>query len=121
MKRLLLLLMLVSQPAWAEWVEAGVGGEGSDEAFTLYIDPATVRKTPGGRRVWTMYSFEKPQSNSSGGPFQSARALWECDCAGERTRILQYTWHSGHMGAGRTVAYDASPSVSRWVVAAPGS
>jgi hypothetical protein len=76
MKRLLILLMLVSQPVWAGWVELGSAGKG-DAEFTHYWDPNTVRKTPNGRRAWVMNSYEQPRSS---GAYQSEKMLWELTC-----------------------------------------
>ena len=118
MKRLLILLMLVSQPVWAEWVPLGSASSGTDKAFTHYFDPETVRKTPNGRRAWTMYDYKQPQPSRSGS-YRSSRQADEFDCAGERSRFLQGSAFSGQMGAGSVVNYDNSPDV--WELIAPGS
>ena len=118
MKRLLILLMLVSQPAWAEWVELGRAGSGPDMAVTVYFDPETLRKTHNGRREWAMHSFDQRQTRSWG-TFQSVKSLNEFDCGGERTRSLQLVWYSGPMGEGRVVSSDNSPD--EWIVGSPGS
>jgi hypothetical protein len=116
---LILLGLLLAKPVWAEWVRVGTGGEGAG-ASVIYVDPATVRKTPDGRRAWTMLSYDKPQPDRvGGGTFQSSKTLWEFDCAGERKRILQFTWHSGQMAAGQVVV--AIDSLSNWTFVSPGS
>jgi hypothetical protein len=119
MKRLLLLLMLVSPPAWAGWVEVGRAGGGETTERSIYLDPATIRKTAEGRRAWRLYSFVEPQPDLGDAVYQSTKALVEYDCAGERTRDLQFSWHSGQMGTGRTVKLDDSPS--NWSVVSPRS
>jgi hypothetical protein len=116
MKRLLLLLMLVSPPVWAGWVELGPVGEGAD-AFTIYWDPATLRKTADGRRAWMMGSYEQSWTKSV--PYQSFKSLTEVDCAGERTRTLQKVLYSGPMGTGETVGQSNDPT--GWRVFIPGS
>jgi hypothetical protein len=117
MKRLLLLLMLVSQPVWAEWVEAGRSGEGTG-AHNYYWDPTTVRKTANGRRAWLMSSWDQPQTRSFGN-YQSTKELWEFDCAGERVRTLQASAYSGPNGAGEELAKRDNPVA--WSFAIPGS
>ncbi len=99
MKQLLILLMLVSQPAWADWVEMGQTLEGRD---IYYVDPATLRKTADGRRLWTMATHDSPQTHQ-GVPYRSARELIEFDCAGERSRLLQQAFFSGPMLEGTSV------------------
>jgi hypothetical protein len=118
MKRLLILLMLVSQPAWAGWVELGSAGAGTEKAFTHYIDPETVRKTPNGRRAWMMNDFERPQPDPSGS-YRSSKELEEFDCAGERNRTLQGSAFSGQMGTGLVVT--SLDSAGRWLIVSPGS
>jgi len=104
MKRLLLLLMLVSQPVWAEWVAMGTTRGGTN----YYWDPATVRKTAEGRRVWMIYSSEQPQTDL-GTAYRSSRWLEEFDCVGERTRALQWTTYSGPMLGGTSVNQWSGP------------
>ena len=118
MKRLLILLMLVSQPAWAGWVELATSGSGTDKAITHYWDPETVRKTPNGRRAWIMTDYDQPQVKSFG-TFQSTKMVNEIDCAGERVRNLQVAAFSGPIGTGEVVASDNS--LGEWVFAGPGS
>jgi hypothetical protein len=119
MKRLLILLMLVSQPAWAEWVRIGSWDGGKDGGkATFYIDPATVRKTANGRRAWSMRSHEQPFAVGFTS-HQSAKTLDEFDCAGERYRKLQSSWYSGPMGTGQSVWSSDEPD--RWTVVIPES
>jgi hypothetical protein len=115
MKRLLILLMLVSQPAWADWVELG-----STDDATNYIDPETVRKTPNGRRVWVMASLDQPKTVSFG-TYQSGKFVVEFDCRDERSRILQTSWYSGPMGSGTPIHSDRAGIHGPWEFAVPGS
>ena len=118
MKRLLILLTLVSQPAWAEWVRLGQANTGAPDSFTSYLDPATVRKTSNGRRAWLMTSFEKPQT-FFGKDYLSVRQLLEFDCVGERVRSLQVVINAGKTGDGKLV--ESSDDPSNWNVSPPGS
>ena len=112
MKRLLILLMLVSQPVWAEWVELGSTRGGT---VSVYWDPSTVRKTVNGRRAWAMISFEQPQAQSYG-TYQSSKSVDEFDCEGERYRNLQSSAFSGPMGTGNVVISSNSPSQWEFVI-----
>jgi hypothetical protein len=110
--------MVVVQPVWAEWEALGIAGRGTPEEFFSYVAPATVRKTPNGRRAWVMSSFKKPQTSASG-TFQSAKDLVEFNCAGEQLRTLQLIWHSGEFGGGSVVTSYNDPDP--WQVVSPGS
>ena len=113
MKRLLILLMLVSQPVWAGWVEWG-RTEGGQTIF--YDDPATLRKTANGRRIWMMVTYDSP--NTQGGvTHRSGRWLYEFDCAGERARGLQQELFSGPILGGSSVFEAQGPG--NWEVPAP--
>ena len=118
MKRLLILLMLVSQPVWAGWVKLSEVGSGTETAYTSYFDPATVRKTPNGRRVWGLKSFAQPQQGSRG-TYQSEKLLYEFDCNGERLRVLQWTEYSDPTGDGEMRGTRNDPE--QWIVVYPGS
>jgi len=120
MMRLVLITLglLLAQPVWAGWVVMGVGGEGATDVV-IFGDPATVRKTANGRRVWMMWSYDKPQPNSVGGTYQSTKNLEEFDCAGERFRTLQSILHSDKFGRGPMVAFDND--LGPWIVVPPGS
>jgi hypothetical protein len=114
---LILLGLLLSQPAWAEWVKL------SEEKATMdgvdyinYWDPATLRKTPNGRRAWTMANFDSAPKSSTA---RSLRTLTEYDCTAERLRILQQTAYSGEMLTGETVQSINNPNP--WSYVAPGT
>ena len=115
MKRLLILLMLVSQPAWAEWVKL-MESEGG--RTIRYIDPATLRKTADGRRVWVMWTHDSPKTHE-GTTHRSNRELIEIDCSGERERLLQVEFFSGLVLGGSSVA--KWNGTSKWAVPAPNT
>jgi len=110
MKRLLLLGLLLSQPAWAEWT-AFFETKGS----AFYMDGATIRKTESGRRVWALVDYKEAQKGSE--PYFSIKYLKEYDCAGEKTRVLQLYRHAARMGEGEVVMSDIKPT--DWEVPPP--
>ena len=117
---LILLGMLLAQPVWAEWLRLGETSSdtGREKAFAYYFDPATVRKTPNGRRAWAMWSYVQIQDGSFG-KYQTSKILYEFDCADERSRILQLTFTSGPMGTGESVFSEAEPG--HWLIPTPRS
>jgi len=103
MKRLCLLALLLSQPAWAEWT-AFFETKGS----AFYMDSATIRKTESGRRVWALVDYKEVQKGPD--PYYSIKYLKEYDCAGEKTRVLQLYRHAARMGEGEVVMSDIKPT-----------
>lgn len=72
-----LLLCSLTLPAQAApWTKVRTDKDG-----TLYVDKASIRKSDGGRKAWTLESFRKPQSAPDGKLYLSVRAqqLYDCD------------------------------------------
>lgn len=114
-KRLVLLLMVFSQPVWAEWMLM----ESSDSA-DHYLDPLTLRDANNGRRMWVMLNLKVPHRMERGGQsISSIKLLEEYDCAGERSRSLQVSSHSGAKGTGRVVESIDYPG--KWKFVSPDS
>jgi hypothetical protein len=105
MKRLLILLMLVSQPAWAEWVEIGETGGGG--LAVHYFDPATVRKTTHGRQALTLVNYVERSWYQT---FQSVISLIEFDCTRKRSRFIRGTYYWGHFGRDGVLKADNTPT-----------
>ena len=96
---LLMLFMLSSQPAYAEWVLVS----GDDEAgLKVYVDPATLRRNGSLAKMWQLYDY-KTVRTVAGDSLLSMKRFNEYDCTEERTRMLGYTWFSGNMGNGNVV------------------
>ena len=112
---LIMLLLLSSAPAYAEWVKLG----DTDEAGkTVYVDPATIRRNSNLVKMWQFYDYTTVQS-VGGIRFLTAKEQWEFDCAEGRSRVLALKEFSGNMGSG-TVVYTNS-QVGEWVAVMPGS
>jgi hypothetical protein len=118
MKQLVLLSLLLAQPAWAEWVKVTDATLNGND-YIVFWDPTTLRKTPNGRRAWSMSSFESAIKSSDGLSYKSTRTLREYDCAGERVRGLQQTLYSGAMLTGETLLEISNPS--SWSFTAPNT
>ena len=96
---LLMLQILSSQPAYAEWVLAS----GDDEAgLKVYVDTATLRRNGNLAKMWQLYDYKTVQT-VAGDSLMSMKRFNEYDCTEERTRMLGYTWFSGNMGNGNVV------------------
>lgn len=101
MKQLLLvmLLMLVSCPAIAEWVvlESPYQTPG---LRTVYVDPATIRPEGQLGTLWELRDYHFGQGGFTGRRFLSATSQKQFDCPAQRYRFLAYADFTGPMGTG---------------------
>ena len=96
---LLMVLILSSQPVYAEWVLSS----GDDEVgLKVYVDPATLRRNGSLVKMWQLYDYKTVQT-VAGDSLLSMKRFNEYDCTEDRTRMLGYTWFSGNMGNGNVV------------------
>ena len=93
---LMMLLAVVSSSAMAEWV---LIAEDKEEIFTIYADPATIRKTGNTVKMWSLDDHKMAQKPD----VISSRGLDEYDCEKKQRRPLFLAAYSGHMGKGETV------------------
>ena len=54
---LIILLLLSSSPAYAEWVKVG-----EDDSYTAYIDPDTIRHKGNRVKVWRLFDHTTIQT-----------------------------------------------------------
>jgi surface-adhesin protein E len=116
MKRLLLIILLVlsSGPAYAEWVSLGESGSGT----TVYVAPDTIRRKGDLVKMWVLYDFKSVQT-VAGTSHLSSKVQDEFDCAEELSRTLALTEFSGNMGTGKVVFSHAG--IREWQPVEPDS
>ena len=112
------LLILNSNAAYAEWVKVSDRDEAGKTVYTVYVDPATIRRNSNLVKMWQFYDYKTVQT-VGGVRFLSNKEEWEFDCVEERSRSLGLKEFSGNMGSG-TVVYTNS-QVGRWLPVVPGS
>lgn len=112
MKKALLLAAAVvaATPALAEWTRIT-----TTATDVFYLDASTIKGTGKMRRAWVLVDFK--QASELG--VLSSRRVEQFDCAEERYRTLQATYHAGQMANGKMVAADYS--TSEWTYIAPES
>jgi hypothetical protein len=98
MKYLITLMILIAQPAQAEWTEVSVDIQGNKH----FIDMDSIRINGNYRKYWGLVDYSKPQNESSGE--LSTRKKSEIDCKEEQYRWLSVTAFSEHMENGAVVA-----------------
>jgi len=102
MRKLAMVLLLISGPACAGWNSVA-----EDETGTFYADPAAAVKNGNVVRMSSLLDYKDFQRMVEVGYF-SQKTEVEYDCAGHRARALNMSLHAEHMGAGKTVYADES-------------
>lgn len=111
---LILLLIAVASPVWAEWSKIFHEVDGK----THYIDLSTIRKNGQFVKVWELADLKEMILGIS-----SAAFLKEYDCKEERERILSSNPFSGKMGSGDRVLLPRLPNEwkpNEWQYILPG-
>jgi hypothetical protein len=103
MKKLAILLLLISSPAWAGWKSIG-----EDDTGTSYADPATIVKSGATAKMWSMFDYKAFQRMVEVGYF-SQKAQVEYDCKDKQVRGLTLSLHAEHMGEGKVIYADETP------------
>jgi len=106
---LILLLIAVASPVWAEWSKTG---EANDR--TSYIDYTSLRKNGHLVKAWGLVDLKKKEEIGH----SSLVFINEFDCREERRRKLSVYFFSGQMGLGETIAKLTEPE--EWEYIRPG-
>ena len=110
MKKITSLLLLsaaftCSGHAFAEWQEIG-----KTDAFTLYVDTATIQKQGDKTQVLSMLDFKKPGQNpKTKETANSLIGLNEFDCQAIKYRPIEFKVFAGNLGKGKVVEEQKTP------------
>lgn len=114
---LMVLLVIVSSNAAAEWVKVGSTATGA-----LYVGSGTTRRVGDTVKMWGLLDFKTAQENVgnfAGKSYLSSKQQIEYECKEGQWRKLCFSWHSGNMGSGEIVLSDAKPD--KWGPVTPDS
>lgn len=116
MSRLFLIVLLVmgSGPAYAEWMWIDKGKPG----MTIYINPDTIRHKGNLVTMWELFDFETAEKMASD-PHLSFKRQSEYDCKEGRKRRLAAKFSSSNMGRGKMVYSNSAKD--QWELVPPGS
>lgn len=114
MKRSILVLLLLSTSAWAEWTLVG----GNDEV-KVYVDRATVAENGNTVRIWALFDYATAQQWSDYLTYWSRKTQAEFDCAKAQQHTQTSLLHRERMGGGESVY--TVPAGTSWRPVAPGS
>lgn len=96
---LLLMTMLFSGVARAEWIQFGRTTE-----FRIYLDQRLISKNGDYAQMWQLMDFTVAQWADAQTAVGSIKTLVEYDCAQPRSRALAGEAYTEQMGAGRLVS-----------------
>ena len=100
MRTWILLGLFAAMPAWADWSFIA-----KTEAFNLYGEANTKRKTGNLVRLWSMADYNAVQSIRLPPPllwtsYQSMRELKEFDCVSRQHRSVKTQLYAGRLAKG---------------------
>ena len=101
-KRLAIVLLLLSSPAWAAWKSVG-----EDDTATSYADPATIVRKGSTATMWSLLDYKAFQRMVEVGYF-SQKTHVEYDCGAKQLRGLSLSLHAQRMGEGKVIYEDTS-------------
>jgi len=96
---LLLLTMLFSGAAHAEWIQFGRTTD-----FRIYLDQRLISKNGDYAQMWQLMDFTVAQWADAQTAVGSIKTLVEYDCTQPRSRALLGEAYTEQMGAGRLVS-----------------
>jgi hypothetical protein len=103
MKKLAIVLLLSSTPAWAGWKAVGDSPNAKS-----YADPASIVRKDNVAAMWSLLDYNDFQRMVEVGYF-SQKALIEYNCKDRQSRGMVVSLHEGHMGEGKVIYADDSP------------
>ena len=106
----LILILLSSSTAYAEWTEVVENVDGSK----LYVDVETIRKHDGYVYFWNLNDFLEPIDDSL-----SAVVYWQGDCKIFKLLGLSFSEHKEPMGEGTGDVQE--PVEKGWIYYPPNS
>jgi hypothetical protein len=116
-KKLLLILCLLSMPAHAEWKEAA-----ESDTSRFYVDYSRIKNEGRYKSMWYLNDYKSPNTDSSGKQYKSAILKRLIDCQGSRSQNVALNRYSEQMGGGENIYSDNRPMLeAQWEYAVPNS
>ncbi|MDD2915033.1 MAG: hypothetical protein PHP70_06905 [Gallionella sp.] len=95
---ILLLLVMASNSAMAEWVELGRKDE-----LTVYTDHSTIKRAGNTVKMWKLVDYREAPVQDFTKPFKSFKVQIEFDCKEGNSRRISQSFYAGNMGKGKAV------------------
>lgn len=106
MRKLFLLLALAAfnHVAMAAWQVVETTPE-----VTIYVDPATVKKTGNRATLWILLDYKQPQPDKTGKKVLSDKVQYQFDCKEKQYQTIYTSAHTGQMAGGEIVNINPDP------------
>jgi hypothetical protein len=111
MKYLIALMILIAQPAQAEWILVASDKEGNKH----FVDMESIRIKGNYRKYWGLVDYSTPEKLGQ----LSHRARSEVNCKEEQHRLLSITAFAEHMAGGAVLGQ--VEEIMEWTEVAPSS
>jgi len=95
-----------------------VASSQSQGGYSVYVDPATIRRQGDLVKVWSLFDYKTIQT-VAGFLYLSSKVQREFDCAEEHMRALAGSEFSGNLGSGNVLYHDSDAGT--WEPVAPDS
>ena len=98
MKKLILVLLLLSTHALADWTRVD-----RNDDLDAYVDPATIHKQANIVNMWALLDYKTAHQWSDYLLYWSMKTQKEFDCDAGQVHTLNSLFHFEHMGNGKSV------------------
>ena len=98
MKKLILVLLLLSTHALADWTRVD-----RNDDLDAYVDPATIHKQANIVNMWALLDYKTAHQWSDYLLYWSMKTQKEFDCDAGQVHTLNSVFHFEHMGNGQSV------------------
>lgn len=111
---LMMVLVVMSSSAMAEWVEVSSFPGGW---IIFYADPSTSRASKNGNKV-EIWSLTNINGGVGKGERLSEKSLFQFDCKEKKSRIIKFDSYEGRMGTGNIISKWENQN-SQWEIVEP--
>lgn len=99
-----LALAVLSNVALAEWQKLETTPE-----VTIYLDPASVKKTGNRATLWILLDYKQPQPDKTGKKVLSDKVQYQYECKEKQYQTISTSAHTGNMAGGEIVNINPDP------------
>ena len=100
----MMVLAALSNVALAAWQVVETTPE-----VTIYLDPATVKRTGNRATLWILLDYKQAQPDKTGKKVLSDKVQYQFDCKEKQYQTISTSAHTGNMAGGEIVNINPDP------------